>query len=62
MLINNEYGIEEIVYLKTDPEQKERIVYNIILFPNNSLMYSLTCGESTTSHYGFEISREKAYK
>jgi len=54
-----EFLIEQIVYLKTDKEQKPRLVTGIQLRPNNSVTYGLTEETNETWHYGFEISNDR---
>ena len=58
MTIDNKYDIGESVYLKTDPEQLERIVYAIEI-RITGLLYSVCCGTSTSNHFDFEMSRNK---
>lgn len=51
--------IGEVVYLKTDREQLPRFVVGYIIRPQESIVYDLQSGgESVTSHYAFEISKE----
>lgn len=52
------HKIGQSVYLKTDPEQQERIVVGYILSPGE-LLYRLACGAEVSNHYDFEIIREK---
>lgn len=59
--MTNKYSIEEIVYLKTDPEQLPRMVTCIEL-RKNSVSYQLSCGTQVSYHYDFEISKEKDVK
>lgn len=47
-----------IVYLKTDFEQRERIVTGFEVRPNG-LLYRLSLGWEETPHYDIEISEEK---
>lgn len=54
-----EFGIQQTVYLKTDKEQKPRLVTGIQLRPFHSITYGITEGISETWHYGFEISDER---
>ena len=54
-----EFGIQQTVYLKTDKEQKPRLVTGIQLRPFNSITYGITEGINETWHYGFEISDER---
>lgn len=58
IIIDNEYNFEQIVYLKTDIDQFERIVTGIMHRPG-CLKYELSCGTGETWHYGFEITKEK---
>ncbi len=57
MVIETEYGISDIVYLKTDSEQKPRIVFAIKVYKTD-VLYELACGTTTSMHYDFEISTE----
>jgi hypothetical protein len=61
MIIKNEYNIEDVVYLKTDPDQRMRIVTAIKLTRNGSLTYELSHTTYTSWHYDFEFSRTKDY-
>lgn len=56
MVVDNKYEIGNTVYLKTDPEQLQRIVYGIQLFRGGELLYMLASGTITSNHYEFEIS------
>lgn len=58
MIIDPKYRIGQIVYLKTDEDQRERMVYCYRVYLND-LVYELTCSTSTSIHYGFEINGEK---
>jgi hypothetical protein len=58
MVIDNKFNIEQIVFLKTDPEQLPRIVYSIQVL-KDGLMYQLACGIQASWHTVFEISAEK---
>lgn len=53
-----EFEISQIVYLKTDEQQKKRIVRQI-LFNNLGVDYLLSCGTEQTWHSEFEISLEQ---
>lgn len=61
MVIDNEYEIGDIVYLKTDEEQAQRMVVFIKVFKDGELVYSLSRGTIESQHYSFEISKEKTY-
>jgi len=56
MKIYYEFG--EVVYLKTDPDQHERIVTGILI-RENSVMYELSYNEITSYHFDVEITRER---
>jgi hypothetical protein len=61
MIIDNKFELGEILYLKTDAEQHCRICTAIIVSPDNSYLYELTCGIQASKHYDFEITPEKLY-
>jgi len=58
MLIDNKFNIGETAYLKTDTEQKERIVTAFQVLPS-LILYRLSCGEGDGWFYDIEISTEK---
>lgn len=58
MVVDNKYEFGETVYLKTDEEQKTRIVTSIKVFPYGEVIYVLSCGVAMSEHYDFEISKE----
>jgi hypothetical protein len=51
------FSIGQIVYLKTCPEQEERIVVAIVISPG-ALVYELKNSDRVSAHYDFEISEE----
>lgn len=51
------YKIGDICFLKTDTEQKLRIVSGILIRENSTLYYICNCTQETL-HYEFEISEE----
>lgn len=57
MLIENKYDIKQVVYLKTDGDQKARIVTAIII-KQEGILYELVCGEASSWHYDFEVTPE----
>ena len=59
MVINNTYDFNDLVYLKTDEDQKKRIVIGIKIVPSGEILYLLSCGTICSEHYEFEISVEK---
>ena len=58
MTIDNAYNIGDIVYLKTDPEQMERIV-TAIEISQKGLLYEVCFVESSSHFFDFELSKEK---
>lgn len=53
-----EFEIKDVVFLKTDKEQLERIVYSIDI-TENTVMYWIVQGTTASKHYGFEMSNNK---
>ncbi len=52
------YKIGELVYLKTDPDQRKRMVVAIIIRKGNNgeyVEYELACGTEVTHHSDSEI-------
>lgn len=58
MVIDNEFNLKDIVYLITDSEQLPRFVCEIQIY-DGGIMYRLCNGAQTSSHYTYEISKEK---
>ena len=58
MFIENKYEVGDTVYLKTDKEQKARLVTGILVKSSNYLNYELSCGSESSWHVDFEISAE----
>jgi len=58
MVINTKYELGDIVYLKTDSDQLERIVtgFSIKL---NSICYNLNQATTESWHWDFEITRDR---
>lgn len=52
------FEIGDMVYLKTDPDQKVRICTGWLV-DDNSILYRLQCGTQWDWHYEMEISKEK---
>ena len=61
MLIEHhiEFGIGELVYLVTDPDQNKRIVTGIMLRPSKTVLYVLSFGTVESYNYEVEITRER---
>jgi len=58
IVIENRYKIGEIVYLKTDIDQYPRIVQAFYI-TIKEIMYELICGTARSTHYDYEISKDK---
>lgn len=58
MVIDNKYEMGDTVYLKTDPDQKVRMVSAILIRPG-FIEYKLDCGTDFSWHPDFVISIEK---
>lgn len=59
MIIDEKFNMGDIVYLKTDVDQKPRMVTGYKIKPNSELLYCLSCAEDETMHYLMEITIEK---
>lgn len=58
MKIETEYSFGDIVYLKTDKDQYQRIVTGILITPIG-IRYRVTCAEYEYYCFAIEISKEK---
>lgn len=54
MRIDTKYDVGEIVYLKTDNDQLERLITRISISKQGET-YELSCGTVTSWHYDFEF-------
>ena len=59
MYLNVKFNLGDIVYLKTDSEQKPRIVTGFTIRNNEHIIYLLSCISDETEHYEIEITAEK---
>jgi hypothetical protein len=59
MVIENKFEINEFIYLKSDPEQRERLIVQIAVGGNGSIRYCVSCGTMETWHYDMEMTKEK---
>lgn len=57
MMIETKYDLQQIVYLKTDPDQNKRMVIGISIKPHG-VLYELGLGSHSSYHYEIEISEE----
>lgn len=60
MLLDNNFDLGDIVFLKTDPDQMPRMVVEIRACLDGCL-YVLSLGSDTSIHYDLEISKQKKY-
>lgn len=58
IMIESKFEIGQLVFLKTDNEQSERMVIGIHVRPTG-IIYSLAFGAMETTHYELEISEQK---
>ncbi|MBS1562558.1 MAG: hypothetical protein JSS89_13205 [Bacteroidetes bacterium] len=59
MAMEFSYDLGEIVYLKHDTDQLQRMVTNICIDMGYSLRYGLSCGTMHTWHYPHELTKDK---
>lgn len=59
MIIQNNYELGEIVYLKTDPQQQPRQIVGIHVTIDGGLLYKCVAGLEVDLHFEVEFSREK---
>jgi len=57
--IITKYDIGQILYLVTDLNQFEWMCTGIVIYPNNLIAYSLSCGAETCEAYEFEVSDQQ---
>lgn len=60
MIIDNEFDINQEVFLKTDVEQSLRLV-TAITIRQEAVVYELSCGVMSSWHSPFEISEHRIY-
>ncbi len=58
MIPKIEFKINTMVYLKSDPDQLQRLVTCVLLF-ENCQQYRLSCGTEETDHWPHEICKDK---
>ncbi len=59
MILNNEFEMGEIVYLKTDTTQQARQIVGINVSIDGGLLYKCVAGLDVDLHFEAELSREK---
>lgn len=58
MFIENKFNIGDFVYLKTDVDQKQRVITGINVRATG-ILYDVCQGSTSSWHYDFEMSEEK---
>lgn len=58
MIITTEHSIGDLVFVKTDEEQKERMVTEISIKSPNFVLYLLSYGVQHSWHSDLEITKE----
>jgi hypothetical protein len=59
MIFESDIETNQIVYLVTDPEQKERIVTGVKFESGGSIIYFLGCAAEESYHQRGELSTQK---
>ena len=59
MNITTNYDLGDIVYLKTDKDQAERLITEIKITGDGGLVYGMNCGITNSFHYEMEFSKDK---
>lgn len=60
MIIDNKFSIGDTVYLKTDTDQKPRLVIAFFV-SKQEIKYLISCGKEDKYFYDIEISEEINY-
>ena len=58
MNINVDFNLGDLVFLKTDPDQKQRMITKISITPDG-IYYNLNCGVEESPHYSIEITSDR---
>ena len=58
MIIDTKFDIGEYVYLKTDSDQKQRMIRSMVV-RRNHISYELVCGVEESYHEYFEFTTDK---
>lgn len=59
MKINNKFNIGDVVYIKTDVEQKPNIIICINVYSNDYYTYKLNSPDDCSDYRDYEISKEE---
>ena len=54
-----EYELGELVYLRTDEDQAQRMVFGVEFTLSGATLYRLVCGTIESVHSAGELSRER---
>lgn len=54
-----EYLIGDTIFLKTDPDQKPRIVVSYTIYGNADILYKVNCGTEEYYALPIEISKDR---
>ena len=57
-VINNQYNIGDMVFVRTDPDQNATIITGIKICPNGHYVYLCSAGNATNQFYEVELSTE----
>lgn len=60
MVVDNKFEIGDLVYIKTDIDQRARLVTGITL-RICGMVYELSLSENVSNHFDFEISSERDF-
>jgi len=58
-LYSYKYDLGEEVYLRTDPDQRKRIITGWLINMNNTITYRLACGIEDSYHFENEIAEKE---
>jgi hypothetical protein len=58
MNINNKFNIGDMVYIKTDTEQRPNIIIAITIYSDEYITYKLNSNDTCSDYRDYEISNE----
>lgn len=61
MMVESKYNLGDIVYLKTDKEQSQRMITSIAIRPMGCT-YELSLSTTVSWHYDFEFTLEENFQ
>lgn len=59
IVIENSFEMGSMIFLKTDPDQRQRQITQIAVGVNGSIRYCIACGNSESWHFEAELTVEK---